>query len=709
MEIFRFHLVFGLLIPLIQHSVSYLGPRQGTSCVERCDVEYNPDWPCQCNEECVEFGSCCEDYEEVCLSCQDRCGIDYNHFFPCQCNDECPFHGNCCENFDQHCERARAVTDEELRTLTEDLLELDVNNVGRFVTVDLQGLLFQGPNIDCEEEVAPGPLFIGELPEEVTSIETVAKMMALFDNYNPYTTDEEDVTFQEEEEVDAFLDAVIATPVMEAAYHFLLEKGEIQDDENAFKERLKEMWFELYPRDADILGSCGFENVFMGQLRSTEVLGFHGWFYFYDQEQNEQGQGTNYLGYMDTMDFGEKGFILRNSFDWRERCKPISSLYIGASPELEMALFTVCFIARPDSYCPISLAGQDLHIHLADCCEDYETVCLGCKDRCGIDHDDGFPCQCHDECIQEGNCCQDFRKHCGGSTRLVTDEDLRILAESLLEMDVNNVGGLVTVELQGQTSQTGGDEASEPLFVGELPEEIWSIETVAKMMALFDNYEPNITESENVTFEEEEEVDAFLDAVIATDVMRSAYQFLVDKEEIPEDPPAFKERLEEMWFEMYPRDGDTLGSSGFEHVFMGEFQGTAVTGFHGWFWFYLQERASRMNYFGYMNYRNLTDKVRRVHSRNLIIPPPIQQTRPHPQGILLDLSFEWDGHRKPISTTYIGVSPELELALLTVCFVARPDSLCPVRLAGEELHVQTVVMEYEGTRHVGTAYFVISS
>ncbi|CAG0907253.1 unnamed protein product, partial [Darwinula stevensoni] len=96
---------------------------------------------------------------------------------------------------------------------------------------------------------------------------------------------------------------------------------------------------------------------------------------------------------------------------------------------------------------------------LSDCCEDHETVCLGCEDRCGIDHDDGFPCQCHDECIQEGSCCQDFRKHCGGSTRLVTDDDLRILAESLLEMDVNNVGGLVTVDLQGQTSQTGEDEA----------------------------------------------------------------------------------------------------------------------------------------------------------------------------------------------------------------------------------------------------------
>ena len=93
----------------------------------------------------------------------------------------------------------------------------------------------------------------------------------------------------------------------------------------------------------------------------------------------------------------------------------------------------------------------------------------------------------------------------------------------------------------------------------------------------------------------------------------------MDTDVIQDDEAAFKERLTEMWFDMYPRDDSILGSSGFEHVFMGELQSTAVTGFHGWFWFYLQEQAQRMNYFGYMNYRNLTDKVCRVHSPDQII------------------------------------------------------------------------------------------
>ena len=58
------------------------------------------------------------------------------------------------------------------------------------------------------------------------SIETIALLMALFDNYAPFTTDQEIVTPEEEVETNEFLDAVIASDVMQAAYQFLLEKGE---------------------------------------------------------------------------------------------------------------------------------------------------------------------------------------------------------------------------------------------------------------------------------------------------------------------------------------------------------------------------------------------------------------------------------------------------------------------------------------------------
>ncbi|CAG0893721.1 unnamed protein product, partial [Darwinula stevensoni] len=256
-----------------------------------------------------------------------------------------------------------------------------------------------------------------------------------------------------------------------------------------------------------------------------------------------------------------------------------------------------------------------------------------------------------------------------------------------------------------------------------------------RLVTLFDHYEPFTTDPEDVTLEEEEEVDAFLDAVVATDVMQSAHRFLAEKFRVPESPEnlksaertdgnlsanrtrqatsshavtddrheaietkptdsggliqndetALEERLKEIPFDRYPRDeDDTAGSRGFEHVFMGEPKQNSVVGFHGWLRFYQQERVGNVNYHGQIASWNFTDK-----------------------GILLASSFEWDGYRKPKSTFFIGASPELEMALFTVCFVARPDSLCPVRLVGEVLRVQTRAIEYQGGRHVATAYFVI--
>ena len=49
--------------------------------------------------------------------------------------------------------------------------------------------------------------------------------------------------------------------------------------------------------------------------------------------------------------------------------------------------------------------------------------------------------------------------------------------------------------------------------------------------------------------------------------------------------------------------------------------------------------------------------------------------QPDSETQLLTIQFEWNGVLKSVSTTMIGVSPEFELALYTLCFyMGREDN-----------------------------------
>ena len=65
-----------------------------------------------------------------------------------------------------------------------------------------------------------------------------------------------------------------------------------------------------------------------------------------------------------------------------------------------------------------------------------------------------------------------------------------------------------------------------------------------------------------------------------------------------------KNFLREIWFNFYRRSSNLRypDSSGFEHVFVGEYKSTKVNGFHSWIQMYLLERS------GHLKYIKRTDK-----------------------------------------------------------------------------------------------------
>ncbi|XP_065619171.1 uncharacterized protein LOC136063149 [Quercus suber] len=90
----------------------------------------------------------------------------------------------------------------------------------------------------------------------------------------------------------------------------------------------------------------------------------------------------------------------------------------------------------------------------------------------------------------------------------------------------------------------------------------------------------------------------------------------------------------------------------FYHVFVGEIKQRGeqeVSGFHNWLQFYLEEAKGRVDYQGY------------------IFPRRRGQT-PDYETQLLTVQFEWNGVLKSVSSMFVGVSPEFEVALYALCF-----------------------------------------
>ncbi|KAK5647732.1 hypothetical protein RI129_002624 [Pyrocoelia pectoralis] len=241
------------------------------------------------------------------------------------------------------------VTDNELRKFSEELLQRDDNNAFKYITVNYQSKTTSGSS----QDLAPEPLL--HVNKNVNTIQTINKIKRLYDNYLVSVDNNEVVTDEERQKQDDLLDTMINTNVMEYTRNFLVSKGVIGSEPREFKNVLKEIWFTLYPRKEGRLGSSGFEHIFLAEIKNSEVSGFHNWIYFNDRELKNN---VNYLGYFNNLDFGNKGAIIKIHFTFQGHDKPEGSLFIGTSPEFEMALYSTCFLIRPDKECQLQLGGK---------------------------------------------------------------------------------------------------------------------------------------------------------------------------------------------------------------------------------------------------------------------------------------------------------------------------------------------------------------
>ncbi|XP_026858039.2 poly(U)-specific endoribonuclease-C [Electrophorus electricus] len=273
----------------------------------------------------------------------------------------------------------------------------------------------------------------------------------------------------------------------------------------------------------------------------------------------------------------------------------------------------------------------------------------------------------------------------------VVDQELSAVLNELWKLDVNRLkpGKDYKINLQGkadfvsQGTNSARDKASAPLFSYVNEDKLKSIASYACFIKLLDNYEMSTGVAEKVTSEELQENHLFLDAILKTEVMKHTHKYLVSKGQASSDIATFKKQLYDIWFKLYNRDRrGGADSCGFEHVFVGETKyGKEIMGLHNWVQFYLQENLNVVDYKGYK-------------ARN--------KDTPDEDDHVLNLQFSWKGLVKPLGSSFIGVSPEFEVALFTIIFLKSNEHMTKTVVKVDEYLLEIVVCRHGHS--IGTSY-----
>lgn len=251
---------------------------------------------------------------------------------------------------------------EWFNTVVNELYTLDENCAvyEEDYTIDLQGSSRQ------DDDNAKRPFFDHFAEENLFSKDTYRTFIALLDNYISGTGSQEEVTPEEVRENIDFINAVCETPLMNRAFEALVEAEYFAGEYNDFKRMLYAIWFKMYGRSYDtnrkgIEDSCAFEHTFVGETRGKPI-GFHNWLRFYLLEKNGR------LDYRGHIRRANRSLMVQVRFNMNDEDK-VSSLFIGTSPEFELALYTITALLgkrfqETEFKAPFEIEGEEYNIQV---------------------------------------------------------------------------------------------------------------------------------------------------------------------------------------------------------------------------------------------------------------------------------------------------------------------------------------------------------
>ncbi len=216
----------------------------------------------------------------------------------------------------------------------------------------------------------------------------------------------------------------------------------------------------------------------------------------------------------------------------------------------------------------------------------------------------------------------------------------------------------IRLDEQQQSLNPNNDNAPLPLLVIHNSSKLNS-PTYQTVKELFDNYNADEVDDEDElgsNHTEDSELGNFLDAVMATEVMNGCLIHINEQDlhSGRQDITAaeFRELLKHQWFELYTNHFSTPkdNCSGFEHVFVGDHNGSTIGGHHFWWKYFRDQEAGTADSLGHKYNGPQGDRYRWLATFRMRWIPEAGTTLINPEQ----------------KGFFVGSSPELMLAYGTL-------------------------------------------
>ena len=351
----------------------------------------------------------------------------------------------------------------------------------------------------------------------------------------------------------------------------------------------------------------------------------------------------------------------------------LRNFLIGTSPEFDFLAYTICALAGTPSgsanTCAFSIQGYDVTLTVATATDGgFTRISTGTPSIGGgsgpVTHVTGTPGK------------TTTRKQGGG-----TDADLQAMVDSMWSTDEDKAQPGDVVLDWGNKVSGNSDASSGPLFK-QVNEKLFERPVYKELITIYNDslFHPEVCTAEAaMSGLRKAQLDNYLRILTNTSVFQTAYAYLQKTGHADADFENFyKNTLFPLWYGTYSRCKGPLGSSGWEHVYSGEWKGKEIDGQHNWVRYYLLEKAGDINYHGYFSHEN---------------------------DLIGTFQYTWKTYLKEKGGFFITTSPSFDFSILTTCVLAHGNGAnCKFNVDGNHIIVTSYRQECGAGTCIATAY-----